>query len=80
MSCSRPKRRFSFQAEQENCRYGLDRALCWMGTLEATALAIDEFLNDLALGGAPAGDNLPAALGTNSYFVGAGFEHKGARG
>jgi len=51
-----------------------------MGTLEATALAIDEFLNDLALGGAPAGDNLPAALGTNSYFVGAGFEHKGARG
>jgi hypothetical protein len=51
-----------------------------MGTLEATALAIDEFLNDLALGGAPVGDNLPTALGTNSYFVGAGFEHKGARG
>jgi hypothetical protein len=51
-----------------------------MGALRATALAIDEFLNDLALGAMPVGDNLPAALGTNSYFVGAGFEHEGPRG
>jgi hypothetical protein len=51
-----------------------------MGALGATPLAIDEFLNDLAHGGTPVGDNLPTALGTNSYFVGAGFEHEGSRG
>jgi hypothetical protein len=51
-----------------------------MGALRATPFAIDEFLNDLALGGTPVGDNLPTALGTNSYFVGTGFEHEGPRG
>ena len=58
----------------------LNWALFRMGALSATTLAIDEFLNDLALGGTPVGDNLPAALGTNSYFVGAWFEHEGRRG
>jgi hypothetical protein len=58
----------------------LNWALSGIGALRATTLAIDEFLNHLALGGAPVGDNLPAALGANSYFVGAGFEHEGRRG
>jgi hypothetical protein len=60
--------------------WGFDRALFRMSALRAPALAIDEFLNDLALGGAPAGDNLLTALGANSYFVGARFEHEGRRG
>ena len=58
----------------------LNWALFRMGALRATTLAIDEFLNDLALGGTPAGDNLPTALGANPYFVGAWFEHEGRRG
>ncbi|MBV8453623.1 MAG: hypothetical protein JOZ29_15330 [Deltaproteobacteria bacterium] len=51
-----------------------------MDALRATTLAIDELSDNLALGGAPARDNLPAALGANSYFVGARFEHEGPRG
>jgi len=51
-----------------------------MDALRATTLAIDELSDNLALGGAPAGDNLPAALSTNPYFGGAGIEHEGRRG
>jgi hypothetical protein len=58
----------------------LNWALFEMSALRATALAIDEFLNELALGGAPAGDNLLTALSTNPYLVGARFEHEGRRG
>jgi hypothetical protein len=61
-----------------NCRSGLNRALFWMRALRATALAIDEFPDDLALSGAPARDNLLAALGTNPYFIGTRFEHEGS--
>jgi hypothetical protein len=58
----------------------LNWALFGMGALRATPLAIDEFLNDLALGGAPVDDNLPTALSTNPYLIRAGFEHEGRRG
>ena len=58
----------------------LNRALFGMSALRAPTLAIDEFLNDLALGGAPVGDNLPTALSTNPYLIRAGFEHEGRRG
>jgi len=51
-----------------------------MDALRATTLAIDEFSDNLALGGAPAGDNLPTASDANPYLVGAGFEHEGRRG
>ena len=61
-------------------RSGFNLALFGMSALRASALAIDEFPDELALGGAPARDNLPAALGANSYFVRAGFEHEGPRG
>jgi hypothetical protein len=51
-----------------------------MSALRATAFAINKLPDELALGGAPAGDNLLTALGANSYFVGARFEHEGRRG
>ena len=64
----------------EKLPLGLDWALFGMSALRATAFAINRLCNDLALGGAPAGDNLATTLGANSYFVGAGFEHEGRRG